>query len=170
MIAGCIERISRDACGGCARRNACSSLFAHLFRPPARDRNSVRSPMPHFVGRIARFLGEQARAKDSFRSRVERLLEPGLADGKVPVDRIARALGCSRQTLYRRLKAEGTSFAAILDDLRRRRAVAMLRRGARVKEVAYAVGFSDPAAFSRAFKRWTGASPRDGRAPRGAKN
>ena len=70
----------------------------------------------------------------------------------------------SRQTLYRQLRAEGTSFERVLDDLRCRMALDYLgAKRVSVNETAYLVGFSDPAAFSRAFKRWTGISPRDAR-------
>ncbi len=73
----------------------------------------------------------------------------------------ARALNMSRQTLYRRLKAEGTSFERVLDDLRRETALSYLEsERLSVSETAYLVGFSDRSAFSRAFKRWTGRSPR----------
>ncbi|MGZ8336908.1 MAG: helix-turn-helix transcriptional regulator, partial [Allosphingosinicella sp.] len=76
------------------------------------------------------------------------------------IDRIARELGLSRQTLYRRLKEEGTTFAALVDGVRRRVALRLVREQAlSVKQIAYRLGFSDPAAFSRAFKRWTGSSP-----------
>jgi AraC-like DNA-binding protein len=83
-----------------------------------------------------------------------------LHKGEVGMDGIAAALGVSRQTLFRRLKAEGVTFAAVLDDLRRRLALSYLaERRVSVNEAAYLTGFSEPAAFSRAFKRWTGASP-----------
>ena len=80
---------------------------------------------------------------------------------------IAERMGLSRATLARRLKAEGTCFEEVVEALRRRLAVDYLaERGLSVSETAYLVGFADPAAFSRAFKRWTGRSPRDARAER----
>ncbi len=94
-----------------------------------------------------------------FRAEVERRLEPLLASGEVGIERLARDLGYSRQTLYRRLKAEGVTYEQLLDGLRRRRALGFMREGLSVKDAAYRLGFSDPAAFSRAFKRWTGSSP-----------
>ena len=97
-----------------------------------------------------------------FRKEVEKAVEPMLASGEVSIDHVARELGMSRQTLYRRLKAEGVTFEEILNAKRRQLAIRYLRfdRMA-VKAVAYKLGFSDPAAFSRAFKRWTGLSPRE---------
>ena len=84
-----------------------------------------------------------------------------LERGPVRIEEVARALGCSRQTLYRRLKEEGVTFAELLDSLRRRLGLLYVReRGMPVKEAAYRLGFSEPAAFSRAYKRWTGSSPR----------
>jgi AraC-like DNA-binding protein len=97
----------------------------------------------------------------SVRGRVESLLMPILHTGEVSMDRIARELGMSRQTLFRRLRAEGVTFEAVLDELRHRLAVHYLSgKKVSVNETAYLVGFSDPAPFSRAFKRWTGSSPR----------
>jgi len=101
----------------------------------------------------------------SARGRVETLLMPILHTGEASMDVIATKMGLSRQTLFRKLRAEGVTFAGVLDELRHRLAVDYLR-GAKVSvnETAYLVGFSDPAPFSRAFKRWTGASPRSLRA------
>ncbi|MFL6228935.1 MAG: AraC family transcriptional regulator [Pyrinomonadaceae bacterium] len=97
----------------------------------------------------------------STRGRVESLLLPVLHTGEASVEMIARKLGVSRQTLFRKLKAEGVTFEQVLDGLRHRMALDYLSgRKVSVNETAYLVGFSDPASFSRAFKRWTGASPR----------
>ncbi len=97
----------------------------------------------------------------SVRGRVESLLMPILHTGDASMDMIAGRLGLSRQTLLRRLKAEGTTFEKVLDELRRQLALGYLGgKKVSVNETAYLVGFSEPAAFSRAFKRWTGTSPR----------
>ena len=95
------------------------------------------------------------------RGRVESLLLPRLHLGEADMTTTAKAMGLSRQTLYRRLKAEGASFDQVLDGLRRETALSYLESDRlSVNETAYLVGFSDRSAFSRAFKRWTGRSPR----------
>jgi len=176
MIAGCIDRMSRSGCGDCGRQDACASLFSNLFglepRPRARQEPRPASPKNPFLA----LLGEVAKAfearprppKTAFRAEVERHLEPLLESGTIRMDAIARALGCSRQTMYRRLRAEGVTFEQLLDGLRHRLALRFVReQGLSVKEAAYRLGFSDPAAFSRAFKRWTGTNPSAARAPAG---
>nr|WP_314529323.1 AraC family transcriptional regulator [uncultured Brevundimonas sp.] len=98
------------------------------------------------------------------RGRVEALLIPMLHRGDVGMVDIARQLGMSRATLYRRLAEEGVRFDSVVDDLRHRMALHYLHgQKVSVNETAYLVGFSEPSAFSRAFKRWTGSSPRGAR-------
>jgi AraC-like DNA-binding protein len=110
---------------------------------------------------------EELERQKTLRGRVERLLMPLLHTGDVGIETIARKMETSRQTLYRNLKTEGVTFEQVLDELRHRMALNYLAgRHVSVNQTAYLVGFSDPAAFSRAFKRWTGRSPRDARAAR----
>jgi AraC-like DNA-binding protein len=98
----------------------------------------------------------------TLRGRVEALLMPSLHTGAANIDAIARELAVSRQTLYRKLKAEGATFEEVLEALRHKMALHYLQgKRVSVNETAYLVGFSEPAAFSRAFKRWTGKSPRE---------
>jgi AraC-like DNA-binding protein len=100
-------------------------------------------------------------AVSSTRGQVERMLLEVLHTGAANMAYTAAKLGVSRQTLLRRLRQEGVTFEMVLDDLRHRMSLDYLSgRRASVNETAYLVGFSDPAAFSRAFKRWTGSSPR----------
>lgn len=176
MIAGCIEKMRAQDCGTCERRNDCAfivpELLGRLFQPARRPmgekppENRGGAFLRVLFGEIAnsarREMAKKKAAKaNGIRRRVEAHLEPLLATGPVRIELVARALGCSRQTLYRRLKAEGLTFEQVLDDLRRHRALALVRDAALpVKEIAWRLGFSDPAAFSRAFKRWTGKSPR----------
>lgn len=110
----------------------------------------------------AEALLQELQSSHTTRGHVEHELMPLLHTGDVSMDTVAGKLGVSRQTLLRRLKAEGVTFEKVLDELRRRLALDYLNaRKVSVNETAYLVGFSDPAAFSRAFKRWTGKSPRD---------
>jgi AraC-like DNA-binding protein len=82
--------------------------------------------------------------------------------GEAPtITMVARALAMSARNLQRGLAAEGTTFQVLLDDARRELAVRHLSEpNATVAKVAWLVGFSEPSAFHRAFRRWTGHSPR----------
>lgn len=73
---------------------------------------------------------------------------------------VARRLRTSSRTLQRRLEAAGTSFAAQVDQVRRERAEAFLRApDVSIAEVSWLLGFAEQSAFTRAFRRWTGATP-----------
>jgi AraC-like DNA-binding protein len=110
----------------------------------------------------AEALLEELEGSRTTRGRVESLLVPVLHLGGVTIESVAGKLGMSRHTLFRRLRAEGTSFERVLDELRRKLALQYLReKKASVNETAYRLGFSDRSAFSRAFKRWTGSRPRN---------
>jgi AraC-like DNA-binding protein len=103
---------------------------------------------------------ESLRNSKSTRGRVESLLMRVLHTGEASMDVVADKLGVSRRTLHRQLKDEGVTFEQVLDELRHKLALHFLSgKKVSVSETAYLVGFSDPAAFSRAFKRWTGTSP-----------
>ncbi|MGI3166351.1 AraC family transcriptional regulator ligand-binding domain-containing protein [Pseudooceanicola sp. 200-1SW] len=110
--------------------------------------------------RHADSLLEELASNDSIRAAVEARMLADLHKGTLSMDRIARDLGVSRQTLYRRLKDEGVTFAQVHDELRHRMAMDYLSaRKVSVGETAYLLGFSEASAFVRAFRRWTGASP-----------
>lgn len=76
-----------------------------------------------------------------------------------PLD-VAQALGMSERSLQRRLLEAGTNFRRVLDDFRQSEAERLLVQGVAACEVAVQLGFSDQTVFSRAFRRWKGASPR----------
>jgi AraC-like DNA-binding protein len=84
-------------------------------------------------------------------------------------DVMARTLGVSRRTLSRRLTNERTSFRHILDDVRRELACALLEdRSLSIADVAFFLQYSEPAAFNRSFRRWTGRTPTEFRASTGS--
>jgi AraC-like DNA-binding protein len=166
MIAACIEKMRTDGCGGCERRDACSDLmrrFGVRGRGAGAGEERPKVPATPFLSMLgelaARFERSFAAPASAFRRSVEAQIEALLPRG-ARMDAVARALGCGRQTLYRRLRDEGTSFEALVEEVRRRLAKRLLRDPkVSVKEVGYRLGFAEPAAFSRAFKRWTGKSP-----------
>jgi AraC-like DNA-binding protein len=78
-----------------------------------------------------------------------------------PLAAVARALALSPRSLQLQLAAEGTTFSAIVDRVQRERALALLSTSdLSITKISTLVGYSTPAAFTRAVHRWTGASPR----------
>lgn len=127
---------------------------------------AARTPLPSrylfgVLSERAEALLQDLHTSTSVRGHVESVLMPILHTGEANMVVVAERLAMSRQTLFRKLKAEGVTFEKVLDALRQRLATAYLAdKKVSVNETAYLLGFSDPAAFSRAFKRWTGTSPR----------
>lgn len=77
------------------------------------------------------------------------------------LEEVVASLHLTRRTLQRRLDEEGTSFSALLAEVRLERAQELMRRsGMGLAQMARELGFSDPSALSRAFKAWTGQPPR----------
>lgn len=89
---------------------------------------------------------------------MKRQLPVGVCD----VTAAAAQFGCSSRNLQRELKEEGTSFSRLLDDTRHELALHYLARDRYApKEVGFLLGYSELAAFHRAFRRWTGETPNE---------
>jgi AraC-like DNA-binding protein len=85
-----------------------------------------------------------------------------LAYGAPSFEMTASALGLHIRTLQRRLGRWGAPFEALLDEFRRSRSLQLIQQGTHtLTEIAFLVGYSDSAHFTRAFRRWTGSPPRD---------
>lgn len=142
-----------------------SSHWNAIRSDPAWERVQIQPENRYVFGVLTErgdALLKHLEASGTMRGKVESLLMPVLHTGDIGIDTIAAKLGTSRQTLYRTLKGENVTFEQVLDALRHRLALDYLAgKKVSVNETAYLVGFSDPAAFSRAFKRWTGKSPRE---------
>ena len=122
-------------------------------------------PVPYVFGILSERANALMKALDTdqtTRGRVESLLLPELHTGRIGMTIIADRMAISRQTLFRCLRAENTTYERVLNELRHKLALSYLSdRQVSINETAYLVGFSEAAAFSRAFKRWTGANPRE---------
>lgn len=152
-----------------ASRNALCLDPAFLERPLEPLAAPVQSVLVEHADRLL----QRIRQSGTWRGRVAEHLRDALSRNATEAGfsilaQVCRVLAVSRQTLHRHLQREGTTFARVHDDVRREVADALLRTGQlTVGTVAARVGFSEAAAFSRAYKRWTGQRPRDVmRAPR----
>ena len=114
---------------------------------------------------LAKQLAELDRSNVAARTRAA-LLER-LASGEPPEDEIAKSLHMSRRTLQRKLAEADLTYQRLVDDTRRDLALRYIEDAAKsVTELTFLLGFSGQSAFTRAFRRWTGASPTEYRAAR----
>jgi len=94
-------------------------------------------------------------------AKVRRALWSELSGGRPNLWRTSADMGVSARTLQRRLGEEHSSFSIVLDDLRRDLSDELLSdRQLSVAQVAFLLGYSEPSAFQRAYRRWRGVSPR----------
>jgi AraC-like DNA-binding protein len=99
---------------------------------------------------------------ESTTGRVRALLMRAMPSGEIDQEEVARTLHQSPSTLQRRLREEGTSYQQLLDATRHELAIDYLREGRHsLVDITFLLGFSDQSNFTRAFRRWTGRTPRD---------
>ena len=93
-------------------------------------------------------------------AQVRQLMGHDFSQGLAGFDQVATALNMSAPTLRRRLKREGISYQQLKDECRKEAAIAYLSRPElSINAVAVLMGFTDPSAFHRSFKKWTGQPP-----------
>lgn len=96
----------------------------------------------------------------SLRAALLRHLTPALSNGVPQAGAIAREMGMSERTFYRRLAEEGLTFRDVLTEAQSSLAQELLRDSSNsIAEIAFLTGFSEQSTFSRAFKRWVGQAP-----------
>jgi AraC-like DNA-binding protein len=118
-----------------------------------------------FEQQVARTLARLP-GKSGLSEHVRAAVQATLSSGDCTLASAAKRLGMSERTLQRRLKAEGTSFAELVDVLRSELAGVYLAQAVPVQEIAWLLGYAEPSAFHHAFRRWTGKTPEQARAER----
>jgi len=154
----------------------CQADFFALFRSPIqfaaeRDvmtlrRSDIERTLPT-ANRVLARANERAVAdyvaqldEAQFGDQVKLRIVDELPSGGVEAQDLARVFNMSVRTLQRRLAECGTTYSALLDAARKELALRVIGdEGMAVKEATYLLGFSEPANFTRAFRRWTGLSP-----------
>ena len=97
----------------------------------------------------------------SLHSRVRIHLSRSLSEGVPAISEVAKRFGMSGRTLQRKLSEQGYTFLTLVDESRRQLAERLLQQtNFPLAEVAFLTGFSEQSAFTRAFKRWAGQTPR----------
>jgi len=100
----------------------------------------------------------------SYADRVRHLLMTQLGAGDATLAAVSGQLKMSERSLQRRLTSDGVTFDALLDEVRRELALRYLADPKiAISEIAYLLGYSEPSPFHRAFRRWTGTTPREAR-------
>lgn len=180
--------ILRELCGpGFALREvtfaypapASTALFKRFFRAPVRfgaersaimfDADWLAAPISEADSFIRSVLEEKVKAQgNAFRAtaedRIRRVVRTLVATGRWSADDVAATFGMSRRTLARRLRDNGSSFRDVLESSLFDASKHLLQSSSlSVLEIAGRVGYADSASFSRAFRRWSGMSPRDWR-------
>jgi len=97
---------------------------------------------------------------DTYTAQVIRMLEESASQDETSLEFIAEKLHMTSRTLRRKLTVEGNSYQQLKDNVRRDQAINFLGDPRlTIAQVGRRVGFMEPAAFTRAFKQWTGVSP-----------
>ncbi len=131
------------------------------------DRDHLSAPIVRDEGSLENYLRDAPASVLTYRSyatstasQVRTLLAQGLTGNWLSFDEIAAQLLMSPQTLRRKLRDEGTSPREIKEEILRDAAITSLVRSEEtVAALSRRLGFSEPSAFSRAFRRWTGSPP-----------
>jgi AraC-like DNA-binding protein len=111
--------------------------------------------------RLENALGDRDRSSaGGMSTRIRRMFVEHLGQTALTLDAVATVLGVSRRTLTRRLAEESATFRQILDEVRSDFARVLLQdRSLSIPDIAFFLQYSEPAAFHRSFRRWTGLTP-----------
>jgi AraC-like DNA-binding protein len=150
----------RTFVGGVTRFDAPFNGFVLAKRYLELRPDSADPKLHALIRRHAEALMAELPKAQNLTEQVRDLIAKQLQGGTPAVENIARQLSMGTRTLGRRLEQEGTTFQALLDDLRRRLALSYVGASdLAFSEIAFLLGYSQSPTFHRAFRRWTSRTP-----------
>ena len=141
-----------------------SGRYELVYPPDLRDVGvkTFNSSLRDYFDRECRRVIENLGPATGIATEVRKALINVMDGGDSGIDAIAKRLATSTRSLQRKLSEEQTSYNDLLAEVREEFAKRYLARGTlTASEVAYLIGFTEPPAFFKAFKRWTGLTPRE---------
>ena len=145
----------------------CPVKFGHKENSYTIPLNFVNTPIPmanpalleHFEMYAQNVIAEMDR-QDEYTRMVTKIILSKLDDEKLNIKKVAKELSMSVRTLQNRLKDEGVVFSQLHRDIRQQLAKKYLRENYTVEDITYLLGFSEPSVFRKAFKKWSGITPK----------
>ena len=145
----------------------CSLQFEQAFNGFRFDKHYLDAPIIHNEDSLNEFLKSAPYQlsvthadETSIQTKMRAIAGNDFSQDFPSVEKIANDLHISVRTLHRRLQAENTSYQEFKDKTRMEAAMTYLNRpGLKINAVAALMGFDEPSAFHRAFKKWTGMTP-----------
>jgi len=146
----------------------CPVLFGQKQNSFTIDSNLINMPIPlanpglleYFERYAENFLAEMERKNEHTRV-VTKIILSRLDDEELSINKVAKEMALSVRTLQNRLEKEGVVFRDLLKGIRQRLAKQYLRENYTVEQITYMLGFSEPSVFRKAFKKWSGVTPRE---------
>ena len=146
----------------------CPVLFGQKDNSFTIDLNVIFTPvkyansdmLQYFENYAQEFLASVERQNEYART-VTKIILSKLDDEALSIKKVAKEMSVSVRTLQNRLKDEGVVFSELLTDTRKKLAKKYLNEDYSVEQITYLLGFSEPSVFRKAFKKWSGVTPRE---------
>jgi AraC-like DNA-binding protein len=146
----------------------CPVLFGQNENSMTVDLKAGRTPIlmanPNLLAYFEQFAQDFISTLDhqnEYTNAVTRIILSKLDDESLNIQKVAQQMAVSVRTLQNRLEDEGVVFSDLLKDIRERLAKKYLKENYTVEQITYLLGFSEPSVFRKAFKKWSGVTPRE---------
>jgi len=134
-------------------------LDTRLLDLPIKSANPLLKKM---IQEKAKEAIDELNQDSSFSQQVKSLIQNNLSNQKSNIDSVSQELCMSRQTLYRKLKEEGTDFKTLLNEVRKTQAIELLVSDkANILHISLQLGFKESSSFYKAFHRWYSMTPNE---------